>query len=69
VPLVNPEKNASAIWQKNGLLITSVNGSVVLTPTQVPVSACKRSDAAVIITIAATSIIALLRILVFISPP
>jgi hypothetical protein len=39
VPLVSPEKNASAIWQKNGLDITSVNGSVVVTPPQVPVSA------------------------------
>jgi hypothetical protein len=39
VPLVSPEKNASAIWQKNGLDITSLNGSVVVTPTQVPVSA------------------------------
>jgi hypothetical protein len=39
VPFVSPEKNASAIWQKNGLDITSVNGSVVVTPPQVLVSA------------------------------
>jgi hypothetical protein len=39
VPLVKPEKKASAIWQKKGLDITSVNGTVVVTPPQVPVSA------------------------------
>jgi hypothetical protein len=39
VPFESPEKNASAIWQKNGLDITSVNGSVVVTPPQVLVSA------------------------------
>jgi hypothetical protein len=39
VPFERPEKNASAIWQKNGLDITSLNGSVVVTPPQFPVSA------------------------------
>src|SRR5215470_7842443 len=39
VPLANPEKNASAIWQKNWLPITSVKGTVVVTPPQAPVSA------------------------------
>jgi hypothetical protein len=39
VPFESPEKNASAIWQKNGLDITSLNGSVVVTPPQVLVSA------------------------------
>jgi hypothetical protein len=39
VPLVSPEKNASAIWQKNGLAITSVKGSVIIWHEQVPVSA------------------------------
>jgi hypothetical protein len=39
VPFESPEKNASAIWQKNGLDITSLNGSVVVTPPQFPVSA------------------------------
>jgi hypothetical protein len=48
VPLVNPEKNASAIAQKKMLLgDTSVNGIVVLAPPQVPVVACSRVDAAV----------------------
>jgi hypothetical protein len=45
VPFVSPEKNASAIWQKNGLAITSVKGSVVIAPPQVPVSAGRRLDA------------------------
>lgn len=68
VPLLSPEKNASAIEQKNTLVLgTSVKGSVMLAPPQVPVSACKRSDAAVIITNAATSAIVLLRMLVFVS--
>jgi hypothetical protein len=44
VPLVSPEKNASAIWLKNGLDITSVNGSVVVAPPQVPVSARSRLE-------------------------
>jgi hypothetical protein len=44
VPFVSPEKNASAIWQKNGLDITSVKGSVIETPPQVPVSARSRVD-------------------------
>jgi hypothetical protein len=39
VPFVSPEKNASAIWQKKGLDITSVNGCVIVTPPQMPVSA------------------------------
>jgi hypothetical protein len=44
VPFVRPEKNASAIWQKNGLAITSLNGTVVIAPPQVPVSAGNRVD-------------------------
>jgi hypothetical protein len=44
VPFVSPEKNASAIWQKNGLEPTSVNGSVVVAPPQVPVSARSRLE-------------------------
>jgi len=44
VPLVRPEKNASAIWQKKMLPITSVNGSVVVAPPHVPVSAGSRLD-------------------------
>jgi hypothetical protein len=39
VPLVRPEKYASAIWQKNTLLPTSVKGSVIIWPEQLPVSA------------------------------
>src|SRR5262249_8475240 len=39
VPLARPGKNASAIWQKNELPITSVKGTVVVTPPHVPVSA------------------------------
>src|SRR5690349_9622655 len=50
-PLLKPEKKASAIWQKKGLLITSVNGSVMLAPPQVPVSACRRVESAVTHTI------------------
>jgi hypothetical protein len=42
---VRPEKYASAIWQKNGLAITSVNGSVVNAPPHTPVSAGNRVDA------------------------
>ena len=45
VPLLNPEKNASAIWQKKTLPATSVNGTVVDTPPQLPVSAGSRLDA------------------------
>jgi hypothetical protein len=41
---VRPEKKASAIWQKKILLITSVNGSVVIAPPHVPVSAGSRLD-------------------------
>jgi hypothetical protein len=68
VPLLSPEKNASAIEQKNTLVLgTSVKGSVMLAPPQVPVSACNRSDTAVIITIAATSRIVRFRTLVFVS--
>src|SRR6516225_6421737 len=55
VPLVSPEKNASAIWQKKGLDITSVNGSVVVTPPQVPVSAWSRDEPTVNATSSATS--------------
>jgi hypothetical protein len=46
VPLVSPEKNASAIWQKNGLAITSVKGTVVIVivKPQTPVSAGSRLD-------------------------
>jgi hypothetical protein len=58
VPLVKPEKYASAIWQKKGLTITSVNGSVVLTPPQVPVSACNRDDSTVTLTINESSRVA-----------
>src|SRR6516162_4735864 len=39
VPFVRPEKNASAIWQKNRFPATSVNGSVVDAPPQVPEAA------------------------------
>jgi hypothetical protein len=42
--LVRPEKNASAIWQKKILPITSVNGSVVVAPPHMPVSAGSRLD-------------------------
>jgi hypothetical protein len=45
VPLVSPEKNASAIWQKKILPITSLNGTVVIASPQVPVSAGNRVDA------------------------
>jgi hypothetical protein len=44
VPLVRPEKYASAIWQKKKLPPTSVKGSVVIAPPQVPVSAGRRLD-------------------------
>src|SRR5215471_13954314 len=44
VPLASPEKYASAIWQKKGLLITSVNGRVIIWPPQAPVSARWRVD-------------------------
>jgi hypothetical protein len=39
VPLVRPEKYASAIWQKRADAPTSVKGTVVVAPPQVPVSA------------------------------
>jgi hypothetical protein len=55
VPLVSPEKNAYAIWQKKGFDITSVNGSVVVTPPQVPVSAWSRDEPTVNATSSATS--------------
>jgi hypothetical protein len=42
---VRPEKNASAIWQKKTLPITSVKGSVVIAPPHMPVSAGSRMDA------------------------
>jgi len=43
--LDKPEKYASAIEQKKTLPAdTSVKGSVMLTPPQVPVSACNRVD-------------------------
>jgi hypothetical protein len=47
VPFVRPEKYASAIWQKNGLAITSLKGTVVIVivKPQVPVSAGRRLDA------------------------
>jgi hypothetical protein len=52
VPLVSPEKNASAIEQKKMLPAdTSVKGSVMLAPPQVPVSACNRLDSTVTLTI------------------
>jgi hypothetical protein len=41
---------------------TSVNGSVMLAPPQVPVSACIRDELNVMIAITATNIVALLRI-------
>jgi len=44
VPLVRPEKNASAIWQKKLLPATSVKGSDLIAPPQVPVSAGRRLD-------------------------
>jgi len=44
VPLVRPEKYASAIWQKKPLPATSVNGRVTIAPPQVPVSAGRRLD-------------------------
>jgi hypothetical protein len=44
LPFVSPEKSAFAIWQKNGLDITSVNGRAVVTPPQVPVSALSRDE-------------------------
>ena len=51
-PLVKPEKKASAIEQKKKLLEgTSVNGSVMLEPPHVPVSARRRLDAIVIMNI------------------
>jgi hypothetical protein len=50
--LVRPEKNASAIEQKNTLAAgTSVKGSVTLAPSHIPVSACNRTDSAVMLTI------------------
>src|SRR5215470_15941472 len=55
VPLARPEKNASAIWQKKGLLITSVKGSVIISPPQVPVSARWRVDRTVRLIISETS--------------
>jgi hypothetical protein len=45
VPLVRPEKYASAIEQKKILPITSVNGTVVIVPPHVLVSAGRRLDA------------------------
>jgi len=44
VPLVRPEKYASAIWQKKELPATSVNGTVTIAPLQVSVSAGRRVD-------------------------
>src|SRR5262249_39643545 len=58
VPFARPEKNASAIWQKNWLPITSVNGTVIVCPPQAPVSARCRVDTMVrAITSETTSII------------
>jgi hypothetical protein len=51
VPLVRPEKYASAIWQKKRLAATSVNGTLVIPPPQVPVSAGNLVDANTITTI------------------
>jgi hypothetical protein len=45
VPLVRPEKYASAIWQKKPLPATSANGRVTIAPPQVPVSAGSLIDA------------------------
>src|SRR5215470_13983088 len=71
VPLASPEKYASAIWQKNPLPITSVNGSVIDWPEHVPVSARRRVEATVRLMISEMTIvtrIANLR-LVFIASP
>jgi hypothetical protein len=53
VPLVRPEKYASAIEQKKTLAAdTSLKGNVVETPPQLPtVSACNRVDRTVTLTI------------------
>jgi hypothetical protein len=71
VPFVSPEKNASAISQKKGLPIASVNGSVVTAPPQLPLSARSRADAIMTISISATTINAreLERELIFILSP
>jgi hypothetical protein len=54
VPLDSPEKYASAIEQKKTLpAATSVNGSVMLAPPHMPVSARRRLDARVMINISA----------------
>jgi hypothetical protein len=55
VPLVSPEKYASAIWQKKPLPATSVKGKVVVAPPQLPLSARRRLDAIVMINISATT--------------
>jgi hypothetical protein len=66
--LLNPEKKASAIEQKKMLpAATSVKGSVMLTPSHVPVSACKRADAAMIISIVIANNNVRLRLLVLMS--
>src|SRR5204863_330335 len=65
VPLVSPEKKASAIEQKKLLLEgTSLNGNVMLAPPQVPVSARKPADTTVIVTIADATNSILLRALI-----
>src|SRR5262245_15523850 len=62
VPLVSPEKKASAIEQKKMLLEgTSVNGREIICPPHVPVSARNWVDAAVMIAISAASATLLLQ--------
>lgn len=62
MPFVRAEKYASAIEQKKMLLAgTSVNGRVVVCPPHVPMSAHSRDEEIVIIAIAATNSMALLR--------
>jgi hypothetical protein len=68
VPFVSPEKNASAIWQKNMFPITSVNGTVVIPPPHMPVSAGSRLDVSNK-TIIVKERITAERNLAFIGPP
>jgi hypothetical protein len=72
VPLDSPEKYASAIEQKKTLPAdTSVNGSVMLAPPHVPVSARRRLDAIVMINISAITSAArnVERLFSFMVPP
>ena len=62
MPLVRPEKKASAIEQKKGLEDTSVNGTIIIEPPQVPVSARKALEAAVINKLTPASVINLFRL-------